>query len=430
MQISDADAAKLDETRLMPDDSSSNSSQSSGYDAILEMNAAEKKLEPEEKEDIEHEDDAEEQAKAKEKAAEKKPEEEKKPAAKDDKKTDKSVVEAVGPDGKPLKVSLETKFKKKIDGEVVELTLGQMLDNEAAEIPVKKRLQAVADDRKKLDTDKATLESHKAQFNEQTQLVAGQLKQQGSSLASGKVDQFIAEYAEMIGASPAVVNSKFREYFVPKVIEYLQADENGRKLLDEKERSGYVDYEATKLRSQTELSTALGQRQRYTQGELQKAGISADEFKTAEAAVINEQLGGNKPRDRDFATADPADIKAYVASCIAKANESKVSGRTDSLISKIDPELKTSQPEVYEGVKEWLRLVGNKYDEETLETQIRAQLGKLKDDTEDEDEAVELERDEPGTKPKDRKRNSSNSNDDEFAEVRRKAAEDPMSVYE
>lgn len=357
---------------------------------------------------------------------EKKAQEKKEP---EPKKSDKpNAFKLKSADGKAIEVPADATFTFKVDGKEVEVTAADAFRDRQIETRFHKKMAEAAEKQKEVEAKGAELVAKEAEIQRHTQVLAAHLGAMHHAIREGDVRAFVTEFATMNGISPKEVNARLRGHYLEQSRKYYDADENGRKILDYEDDSGYAEIEAQRQR---EAQARVQRRQvadKYAEGAAKQAGISREEFILARAKVVKERLNGQSP---DLESLADDQIRGLVEAVIATALIDKQSSSVGSLIAEVAPDLKDEDPEEYRRISKIVSPFMDEYDHESLKAVVRNAL-KLEPKAEPEDEeedATPIQSSQAKPRPRTSPATSDTDADEEFAEVRRQAEEDGLAVY-
>jgi hypothetical protein len=358
-------------------------------------------------------------------------EETKKPKIKKPKEKPKEY-EIKTEDGQVVKIPLSGKLKKIVDGEEKEFTVNDVLDRFAAEEGYQKKFHKLAEERKTFEQEQQSLKQQINQFNEQKQLIAAHLAIVRDAFVRGQMDEFVGYFAQLMGINPVEAASHMRKSYLPKLQQYYEADEATKKTLDLEETNEYLKKQNELYNGVNALQHKLREAEQYARNVFNQSGLSEAEWHQAKKAINDKYLGG---RDLILEKAQPHEIQQYCEAIILQGRAFRQETQIDSLINKVDSELKTKSKEEYDHIAKIISpFIGDMSDEDLIEV-IKKYLGKedTGDDEQSEEEAVEIDDDKPTRKKVARRRLASDSEedfDDFLKEVEEEVDKDPLSVYD
>ena len=325
-------------------------------------------------------------------------------------------------DGKTFKVPAGAKGKVKIDGQDREVPVADALRHYQFDVPYQKKMDEVNAKQNKLDKDLADKEkdltSRESYLKQQQEVLGSELVEAAKALGGKDVPKFVRRFAEMSGMSAAAVNSVLRSHFIQKAADYAAADEAQKKAMDLEEENSYLKEETETGKTKAELSRAYQENNAFAVSQMQQAGFSIEEWKAAEAIVIEKALQGKTPQPIHIANWTPHQLREYVSTVLVVAAAGKQNSRIAALIEKAAPALQEKDPTAYSKIVERAKRFGDLDDEALLE-ELKPLLGKHakaespKDDDEEEAVPASPSKEKPASDSERKKVRSDDDEDDE-----------------
>lgn len=143
-----------------------------------------------------------------------------------------------------IEIPAEAILKHKVDGEDVDVTVQDLLNNYAGKVPYDKRFQELDNDKRNFRLEKNEIQNYIETFNKKFE-------------EGGTLDAMIY-LAELGGKDPLEVRRQFRADAVKMAEQFSQLDENQRVILEKNEENEFLQQrlETDKSNRETELQNA------------------------------------------------------------------------------------------------------------------------------------------------------------------------------
>lgn len=313
-------------------------------------------------------------------ASEAEEEKEKTPEAKGD--SVPGVYKVKDRHGKEVEINDDVTFTRKVNGEDVEISLKQALRHEVFDLPYQEMMNEARALKKDAETAKQEASSEKGQLESQLNLVREQLTKEIQPLQQGSVKDWIFEYASIRNIDPGKLYSLVRDGMLEDVQAYINADEDGRKVLDNQTNSLYNGRTLEQTKNALALQKRGKQYEELAVKGMREAGITEQQFREAAEKVNREHLGGKTPNLLSYS---PDDVSKYLEAVVLTAKADQQSTRITDLISESAPDLRDTDPVRFEEVLDFVSRYSD-YHEDDLRDLVKSMTAEASSEKDVEDD--------------------------------------------
>lgn len=315
-------------------------------------------------------------------------EEEKEAPKKEEKAKAPSVLSAVTADGKKIDVPIDAKFTKMVEGKERQVSVKEALDHYAFDVNYTKKYQEVSQIKKEADTKVEEAKLKEDHASRAMKLVGVALNETSQALHNGNIEGFLQKFGELTQTPTGKIVGQLRQYFLPEIEKYLQADIADRKLMDAEEKAKYIEEDERKITTRRETEARLSQYQNFAAQKMKESGVTDQAWIEAEKKIIRDHLGGVAP---DFSAVNPYQLQSYVETVILTARANQQDMSVTQLIDSAVPGLNEKDTETYQEIKKTIAPFIGQLENDELIALIKEVAG----DGDDLEEELENKADKP-----------------------------------